>query len=151
MYQRRHPSANWLAWFALTGCGLGLTLGCNPSLAGNLSGSSTVALDPPNGYVIILLINQTTASVLTDVQIAKQNGANKIWTMTSGPAAFYTLAQDCDITTVQFLDFGSSSASGINTVASNLGTLTMGQEIYCGNVIAVTATGTPPTFSVQVY
>jgi hypothetical protein len=100
---------------------------------------------------MILLMNQTTANVLTDVQITKQNGASKTWTITAAPGLFYTLAQDCELSTVQFVDFGFSSPGGINTVASNLGVLTFGQEFQCGSVIAVTASGSPAAFSVQVY
>ena len=92
MYYRGRPSASRLAWFALIGCGLGLSLGCNPTLVGNLGGSTIPDLNPPNGYIMILLMNQTTVNVLTDVQVVKKNGASKTWTITAAPGLFYALA-----------------------------------------------------------
>jgi hypothetical protein len=150
MFGCRHRPATWLTWFALTGCGLGLSVGCNPALTGNLGGNSIPSLNAPNGYVVILMMNQSTANVVANVQVNK-NGSSKVWAMSAGPTDFLTLVLDCDITSIQFLDFGFGSAGGLTTVPGNLGVLTMGQSINCGNVLAVTAAGIPPAFTVQVY
>ncbi len=135
-------------------CGLGLLVtGCgvlNPALTGTVNGGSIPGVDAPDGYILIMLMNQSTSSIVANVDIVKQNGGRKKWTLTTGALGFYALAQDCDVVTIQFVDFGFSSVGGTNVVPSNLGPLTIGQSVNCGNVVSVTATGNPPVFSVRV-
>ncbi len=128
-----------------------LVLGCNPELINALGGNTTTSTDTPDGYIMILLMNGSTTSIQAVVDITKENGSTKQWTLTTGPLGVYMFAQDCEVAAVQFDSFGYTSTGGTIVTPANLGVLTAGQSINCGQVIAVNATGTPPTFSVQVY
>jgi hypothetical protein len=128
-----------------------LCLGCNPSLVSAVGGDSVNATDTPDGYIMILVMNSTTSSVNTQIDIIKQNGTLSRKTLSVGPLLFFTSANDCDVQSIQVVNFGYSSPGGVVTTPSNLGAISMGQGIDCGKVLAITASGTPPVFSVQVY
>ena len=91
-----------------------------------------------------------TTVVQLDVQ--KENGTSKLWSLTCQATDFYVLTQDCDVSLISFDTFGyvDPVAATVQTPA-NLGSLAMNQGLECGGVVAISATGTPPTFTVNVY
>lgn len=140
----RHLATAFVAVWALL-------LGCNPSLISALGGDSVTTTDTPNGYIMILMMNQSPTSINAEIDITKMNGTLSRQTLSVAPLLFFTSANDCDVATIQFNNFGYATAGGVVTSPSNLGPIQMGQGFNCGSVLAVTASGNPPVFSVQVY
>ena len=128
-----------------------LGLGCNPSLITAVGGNPVNSVNTPDGYIMVLLINRTTASINAELQVSNTAGATFSGTYTVGPEFAFNIAYDCNLTSIQFVTFGYSTTGGVVTNPSNLGPINAGQGLDCGKVVAVTATGSPPTFSVQVY
>jgi len=137
-----------LALAALT---LPIHSACNPALVSAIGGDSVTITDAPRGYIVVLLMNQTTSSVAAVLDITKANGTTKRWNVTTGPFGSFSLLQDCDVAQIQVVEYTYNVGGTATTVPSNLGPLVKTQSINCGNVLAITATGTPPTFTVQVY
>lgn len=145
----RRPAARiGLALAALT---FPLHMACNPALISTIGGDSVVATDPPNGYIVVLLMNQTTGPVAAVVDITKEDGTLKRWNISTGPFGSFSLLQDCDVERIQVVEYTYNTGGTATTIPSNLGPLISQQSFYCGSVLAITATGNPPTFSVQVY
>jgi len=146
---------------AMAGLGLSINSGCgilnpsliNPDLVGAVSvGDAVNTIDEPEGYVAILLMNTSPFTIEAQLTVTKENGASKPWSLTAAAADFYVLTQDCDVASVAFVNFNYvDPIAGTILIPANLGNLTMGQGLECGGVIAITATGTPPTFTVNVY
>jgi hypothetical protein len=131
-----------------TGCGV-----LNPALVGAIPfGEAVNTLDSPEGYIAILLINTSPYAIETQLFIEKANGTSKTWTLSSAAADFYVLTQDCDIARISFGNFSYvDPVAGTVETPANLGSLTKNEGLQCGSVVAITAGGTPPTFTVNVY
>jgi hypothetical protein len=67
------------------------------------------------------------------------------------PSGAFAQAYDCDVQSIQVTTFGYIGDSGLVESPSNVGPLTSGQGIDCGKVMVITARGTPPTFTIQVF
>lgn len=147
MYCRHRNLAAWLgvglaAFLAAGGCGV-----LNPSLVTSYGGNTVNSITPPTGYVMLLVMNRSTVAVQATVRITKSNGTTVDRTLKVGPLRFLAQAQDCDTAAILFDNF----SDGTNITPANLGTLTNGTSFNCGSVVAVTADGNPPTFSVEVF
>ncbi|UCD27416.1 MAG: hypothetical protein JSV03_09825 [Planctomycetota bacterium] len=139
---------------ALAGLGLALNAGCgvlNPALVGLAGGNPIAGLESPEGYVAVLLMNNSAASVEIQLDVTREGGILKDWSLTTGPADYYVMTLDCDIETISFVTFSYTDVGGTVDIPTNLGSLVMGDSLECGRIIVIQATGTPPTFSVQVW
>ena len=148
----RLPVAGALvAWtvLGLTGAG-----GCgvlNPALVSSLGVNPAGSIDPPEGYVVILVMNQSATSVQVDADIAYQDGTSKVWTIGADPVKYTAFALDCrNLESIHVTAFRYAGLGGVVETPAALGTLVVGQAVNCGGIVAVTAAGTPPGFSVQV-
>ena len=130
------------------GCGM-----LNPSLVGAFPSAEAInTLDSPDGYIAITLINTSPFTIETQLLVQKENGTSKTWSLTSAAADFYVLTQDCDVASISFDTFGYvDPVGGAVQIPANLGSLTKSEGLECGSVVAITAAGTPPTFTVNVY
>jgi hypothetical protein len=129
----------------------GLGTGCNPGLIQAIGGDPVTNVTTPDGYILILIINKSNTSINTQINISKTNGTVYDNTFSVPPLLFFTIANDCDVTSVQVENFSYATTSGLVTNPSNLGVITATNGLSCGKVMAITASGNPPTFSVQVY
>src|SRR4029078_6237263 len=127
----------------------GVNAGCNPSFIDAVGGNPVVRVETPDGYMMILLMNQTQESIQASVDVFKDNGSSARLALSTGPLGFYANAQDCGVTARQLVTFTYSTTGGAVDTAAKPGVLTADQQISCGKVIAVTASGQPPIFSVQ--
>jgi len=134
-------------------------LGCsnlNPSFVASLGGSSVSTIVAGRGYNVILLINNTAFDVTAVVDVTKPNGATAEWMMTALPADFSSIVEQCELQTVQvsaitYVDTSSGTAAA-GTVAFNPddGQFIAGQNLTCGQVIAITVAGTPPAVAATI-
>lgn len=147
----QHRFRNLPAWFGMLTAAFVAAGGCgvlNPSLVTAVGGNTINAdLDPPDGYVMILVMNRATVAVQATLRVTKENNFTATRTYQVGPLSYIAEAQDCDTAAILFDNF----SDGTTTTPANLGTLTRGTAFNCGSVIAITGDGTPPTFTVEVF
>jgi hypothetical protein len=147
MHARQWIPGAWRSWLALCLASLLVAAGCNPGLISALGGDTSTALTPPSGYIMVLLMNRSLLSVKATFDVVKENRTTKRWDISTGAVNWFALLQDCDTAIVQFQQF----TDGTTTTPANLGPIQKGNGMQCGQVIAVTADGNPPTFTVEVF
>ena len=125
----------------------GLIAGCNPGLFPAEGDRAINNLNAPNGYIMVLIMNQSTVPMQVTMQWTSRNATSGESTYRVGPLDWFAVPNDCDMVSVEILEF----SDGTTVTPANLGVLTVGQQVSCGNVIAITADGTPPTYRVEIY
>jgi hypothetical protein len=149
-------------WSALL---LALVAGCgvfNPSLVGTVTPSGANGIEPPSGTILIAVLNASPATAAAEVQVVKKDGGVVSLVIPVQPADndpsneadHATMAQDCDVQSIQLTKILAFSASGgYQEAASNYLPLTDGVELDCGKVVVITITGNTPNIlaTVQVF
>ncbi len=133
----------------------GLGSGCdviNPALVGTLGGNTAVTMDRPEGHIVILLINTTPGRIAVTLTMTTDQGGTRTEGASLGPG-YFPIVKDCELqsVTIEQFQYVAPGTGEVVEVPANLGTLIRGQAIQCGNVISITASGSPPEFLVQVY
>jgi hypothetical protein len=131
-----------------------LPMGCgiiNPRLLGTIGGNPASAINPIEGHIAILLMNNSDTFVQVEMDIADREEPNQLFL--GAEANDYIVAtKPCDNLISIDIQIYRYNLDGESTEESaNLGTLELGDAIFCGEVIAITVTGTPPDFSVEIY
>lgn len=130
---------------AWTGCGV-----INPDLIGTVTSNPASGMRPPDGYIVLMLVNQSVTSTQLTYDLTR-NATTVRETITSGPLDFIAVTLPCDATSVDIQNFGFAGVDGVTELPADLGALVIGSSLNCGDVISVSATGTPPVFTVGVY
>lgn len=131
---------------ALAGCGA-----INPDLIGTVGGNTAAQINPIDGHVVFLIINNSTASIAVNVETVQKDGVGFERTITMGGENYFPVFYTCEIESFNIISYGYFGPDGFVEQPSNLGTLINGESFYCGEVVTVIADGTPPVFSVAVY
>ncbi len=157
--RKSHRSA---ALGGLLACVLGFG-GCdaiNPRLIGTLGGNTTETLQDAEGYIGIVLMNTTSVIAQVTMAVYKQNGSYHPLYATMMP--YESKSKDdhimgvfeCDVESIRLtsLTYASDAGEAVE-IQFNYGSFVYGESLYCGDVVYITVTGTPPniTASIGVY
>ncbi len=124
----------------LAGLGLAGVAGCNPSLAMTLGLDPVALLDPPDGTLLIMVMNTADTAAVATVAVNKTNGGQlelKIPALpfsTAHDLDHVTVIQDCDVTSIQLLGV---TVAGVGEIASDRPPLAMGVSLSCGDVVVI--------------
>jgi hypothetical protein len=134
------------SWLTLAGCGA-----VNPDLLGTVGGNPAAQINPIDGHVAFLIINNSSTPIAVNVDVVQKNGYVASWTLTMGEEDYFPVIYTCQLVSFNVSSYGYFGLDGFVEESSNLGTLYNGQSFFCGEVVTVIAEGTPPRFSVAVY
>jgi hypothetical protein len=149
-----HPSIRRFAVFIFMTAGLLTPLSCgaiNPELIGTLGGNTAETINPIEGHIAVLLMNNSNMMVEVDTTFTTDEQVSSFFL--SAPADDYiATTKTCDnLVSIDITMYRYNFEGDLIEESANLGTLEVGDVIFCGEVIAITATGTPPNFSVEIY
>jgi hypothetical protein len=138
-----------LGWAACAGCGV-----LNPALVNSLGGNPVNSLPNPDGYVLIVYSNLTASSISFRYALDYANGATEDSNLIVSAGEFEVVAENCDLTSYQLTSITISvPGSDSLEIPSDLGAVVKNRDYVCGNVIAVTVSGSPdaPDVTVEVF
>jgi hypothetical protein len=144
---------------------LGAVVGCNslnPGLATAIGASALPTTRPPNGVILVVFMNLTSVPARASLTVTNTNGGDLLLGLTAlgfDPTSdldYAIAAQDCtvgnggSIQSIGLNDVTYSGATGPVVVPFDRPPLSVGTDLQCGNVLAVTFQGTPPNVFVDL-
>ena len=146
-----------LAFVAGAGCN-----SLNPGLASAIGVSAIPSMAAPSGVTLIVFMNLTSVPARATLTVTNTNGGSLDLGLTAlafdvtSDLDYAIAAQDCSVgnggivQSIGLNDVTYASATGPVVVPFDRPALTIGTDMNCGNVLAITFQGTPPNVFVNL-